>query len=136
MYDKPFHLEIIAPEKVVYQDDAVSFSAPGEEGGFQVLFNHAPLLSSLTIGQLKVKDTGGTDIFYATSGGVVEVRDNEVVALVETAERAQDIDRARAEAARDRAVRRLQEKQAKTDVARAEAALLRALNRLRIAGKV
>ena len=136
MYEHAFKLEIIAPDRIVFQDDATSLSAPGVEGGFQILYNHAPFLSALEIGQIKVKDRQGVDALYATSGGFVEVRDNHVVVLVETAERAEDIDIARAKAARQRAEDRLKSRQEEMSFERARLALHRALNRLRLAGKM
>ena len=92
MYERSFQLEIITPEKIVLQDQASSLSAPGSHGGFQVLYNHAPLLSKLEVGELKVKDRNGNDTSFAVSGGFVEVRNNRVVVLVETAERSGEID--------------------------------------------
>ncbi|MEW6510322.1 MAG: F0F1 ATP synthase subunit epsilon [Bacteroidota bacterium] len=134
MYDKPFALEIISPTRVVFQGQAASVSAPGAMGGFQVLHSHAPLLSALRIGPVKVKDMEGRDTVYATGGGFLEVRQNSVVVLVESAERPEEIDVARAQAARERAERRLKSHDPAVDAARAEAALARALNRLRLAG--
>ncbi len=99
-----------------------------------MLYNHAPLLSSIGIGEVKLVDKKGQTARYATSGGFVEVRENKAMILAETAERSDEIDVARAEAARDRALKRLQERKSDTDVLRARAALARALNRLRIAG--
>lgn len=127
-----FQLEIVTPRKVVYSGDADSFSAPGVEGGFQVLVNHAPLLAGIGVGEVKVRDAAGHETHYATSGGVVEVKRNRVVLMAETAEREDEIDAARAESARDRAKRRLSEADAGTDVERARLALARALNRLRV----
>jgi F-type H+-transporting ATPase subunit epsilon len=135
MYEKPFALEIIAPDRVVFSGEATSFSAPGIEGGFQVLVNHAPLVSALDVGELKVKSIAGADTRYAASGGFVEVRDNKVIVLAESAERADEIDIQRATAARDRAERRLRSREKDIDLERARAALYRALNRLRIASK-
>jgi F-type H+-transporting ATPase subunit epsilon len=135
MYDKPFDLDIITPERVVYRDKVVSFSAPGVEGSFQVLFNHAPLLSIIGVGKTKLMTGGGQEVLYATGGGFVEVKDNKVVVLVESAERADEIDVPRAEAARNRAEGRLKSKDTNVDIARAQVALLRAMNRLRVVGK-
>ncbi len=135
MYEKAFQLEIVAPDKVVFKEEATSFSAPGVEGGFQVLFNHAPFLSILEIGQLKVRDTEGREIHFAASGGFVEVRNNSVVVLVESAERADEIDVERAKAARARAEKRLKERYENIDLERANLALLRALNRIRVAAR-
>jgi F-type H+-transporting ATPase subunit epsilon len=135
MYEKPFTLEIVSPGRVVFNGEVTSFSAPGTEGGFQVLVNHAPLLSSLEIGEMKVKSADGRDTHYATSGGFVEVRGNRVVALVEAVERADEIDVARAQASRDRAEQRLRTPTKDIDADRARASLFRALNRLRVAAK-
>lgn len=133
MFDKPFALEVITPERTVLSAQAVSISAPGVEGGFQVLFAHAPLLSALATGRITVRLADGTEQVYATSGGFLEVRENTVLLLLETAERPQEIDVQRAEAARDRAKERLTQRMPGLDVVRAEAALQRALNRLRTA---
>ncbi len=135
MYERSFSLQIIAPNRIVFEGEATSVSAPGTLGGFQVLFNHAPLLSSLDAGPLKVKNTLGADTVYATGGGYLEVRDNRVVVLVESAERPEEIDVARASSARERAEGRLKSRDASLDKVRAELALARALNRLRLAGK-
>jgi len=133
MAEKTFHLEIVTPRKVVFSADVTSFSAPGVVGGFQVLKSHAPLLSAIQVGEVKVTDTAGTETRYATSGGFVEVRENHVVMLAETAERAEEIDRKRAEEAKNRAQKRITEKRLEIDVDRARAALARAFNRLKVA---
>jgi F-type H+-transporting ATPase subunit epsilon len=135
MYEKPFTLEVVAPDRIVFSGQVTSFSAPGVEGGFQVLFDHAPFLTALTVGEIKIKAPEGTDTHYAVSGGFVEVRNNKVVALVETAEQAGDIDVKRAQAARDRAEERLHSIVTEFNRERARASLERALNRLRIAAK-
>ena len=127
-------MEIVTPRRTVYAGEVVSFSAPGTAGGFQVLFNHAALLSSLETGEVKVVEPDGSELRYATSGGFVEVRNNTVVLLAETAERSDEIDVKRASASRERAQRRLAERTADLDIERARAALSRALNRLKVAG--
>lgn len=136
MYEKAFKLQIVTPNRVVFQGDAASLSAPGVQGGFQVLYNHAPLLSSLEIGELRVKGVDGRDSVYATSGGFVEVKDNTVVVLVETAEATSEIDVQRAKGAEQRATERLRSKSAEIDEVRARVSLMRALNRLRVASRV
>jgi F-type H+-transporting ATPase subunit epsilon len=135
MYERSFSVEIIAPDRVVFQGEATSVTAPGTLGGFQVLFNHAPLLSSLEVGPLKVKNTQGVDTVYATGGGYLEVRENKVVVLLESAEKPEEIDVERARAARARAEQRLKAHDPSFDSVRAELALARALNRLRLAGR-
>jgi F-type H+-transporting ATPase subunit epsilon len=134
MPDKSFKLEIVTPKGVVFNGDVTSFSAPGVVGNFQVLRSHAPLLSATTIGVVKVVDAAGQETRYATSGGFVEVNDNKVVMLAETAERSDEIDVNRAQAARDRAKQRLGGERSEIDVERARLALHRALNRLKVAG--
>lgn len=133
MAEKSFVLEIVTPRKMAFKGEVTSFSAPGAIGGFQVLYNHAPLLSALQVGQVKLISADGGEQRFATSGGFVEVKDNHVVMLAETAERAVEIDVERAKASRGRAQKRLKEKQLDLDFERARAALARAMNRLRIA---
>lgn len=135
MEEKIFQLDIVTPRKTIFSDMVVSVSAPGELGGFQVLIDHAPLLSSLVTGEIKVIDKNGNIVRYATTGGFLEVRGNKVILLAETAEKAAEIDVKRAEGARDRAKDRLHKRESGIDLIRAEAALQRALNRLRTAGK-
>jgi F-type H+-transporting ATPase subunit epsilon len=134
MEDKTLHVEIVTPKRVVFKGEVTSFSAPGVVGGFQVLFNHAPLLSSLKIGEVKITDVSGAEIHYAISGGFVEIRENKVLLLAETAERVDEIDTDRAKASCDRAQKRIAEKKQEIDIERARLALYRALNRLKIAG--
>lgn len=133
MFDKPYKLEIVTPKKTIFSGEVVSFSAPGVLGGFQVLISHAPLLSAVDVGEVKLMNPGGKEFKYATSGGFVEVKNNEAVMLAETIEEADEIDIKRAEAARKRASKRIKERKPGTDLKRAEAALMRAMNRIRIA---
>lgn len=136
MAEKVFKLEIVTPKKIVFSGDVISFSAPGVVGSFQLLKSHAPLLSSISIGEVKLVDTSGAESHYATSGGFVEVHENKAILLAETAERSDEIDVARAEAARERARKLLAEKQANIDLDRARLALFRAMNRLKVADQL
>jgi F-type H+-transporting ATPase subunit epsilon len=135
MPEKSYNLEIVTPRKIAFSNRVQSFTAPGSMGSFQVLHDHAPLLSSTAIGEVKVVDHAGNTLRFATSGGFVQVLSNRVTMLAETAERSDEIDTARAEAARDRALKRLAGKEADIDIVRARLALARALNRLRVAGR-
>lgn len=135
MDEKVFTLEIITPQKVVYCGKVQSFTAPGEIGSFQVLYNHAPLISTIAIGEMKITDADGNKWRYATSNGFVEVKSNHVIMLVESVERSDQIDTERAELAKERAQKRLKERSPETNIERAQQALLRALNRLRVARK-
>jgi len=134
MTGKEFDLEIVTPKRVVFNARVDSFSAPGEAGGFQVLHSHAPLLANLKIGEVKILDAGGKEIRYATSGGFVEVRNNKVVMLAETAERSDEIDVERAKASITRAQERIASKPGGSDIDRARLSLQRALNRLKVSG--
>jgi F-type H+-transporting ATPase subunit epsilon len=134
MAGRQFDLQIVTPRRIVFNGRIESISAPGVLGGFQVLHSHAPLLSSLRIGEVKVVDAQGAETRYATSGGFVEVRKNRVVMLAETAERADEINVERAKASVARAQTRISERRPETDLGRAEIALRRALNRLKVSG--
>ncbi len=127
-----FALEVVTPERVAYSGQVASLQAPGSEGSFGVLAGHVPLLTSLQIGRLRFVEEDGTEVQMAISGGFVEVGREQVAVLAETAERVEEIDVARAEAARQRAEERLaRAREEEVDVARAQAALARAINRLR-----
>lgn len=128
-----FALEVVTPERVAYSGQVTSLQAPGSEGSFGVLARHIPLLTSLQIGQLRFVEEDGNEVKMAISGGFVEVGREQVAVLAETAEPVEEIDVARAEAARQRAEERLAQARAgqeEIDIARAQTALARALNRL------
>jgi F-type H+-transporting ATPase subunit epsilon len=128
-------LEIITPQKVLYKGEVRSVTVPGTLGSFQILYDHAPLISTLEVGVIKIKNAENTTEYYATSGGTVEVLKNKILILADSLEFAEDIDIERAKGAMQRAKERLENKNEKVDVARAEAALARAVNRLQIAEK-
>jgi F-type H+-transporting ATPase subunit epsilon len=131
---KPFDLEIVTPERIVFEGKVDSVTVPGTHTPFQMLVNHAPIVSSLAVGSLKFTDAQGTTHTYATSGGFVQMLNNKASVVVETAEEAGTIDVERAREARRRAEERLV-KRSECDTARAELALNRALNRLKVSGK-
>ncbi|MFZ0391418.1 MAG: ATP synthase F1 subunit epsilon [Calditrichia bacterium] len=134
MDGKTFTVEITTPQKKWQYENVKSCTAPGTKGSFQVLYNHAPLISQLEVGAIKLETTEGT-ILFATSGGFTEVLNNHMSFLLETCEKAQDIDTARAEQAARRARERLKSDEADVDETRARAALARAVNRIHVAGK-
>lgn len=136
MDEKTFKLDIVAPDRILFKGLVRSFSAPGEIGAFQVLYNHAPLLSTLVTGEMKYTGENGETVFYAVSGGFVEVRDNRVLALVDTAERAEEIDIERARKSQERAIKRMKSRESGIDTVRAKRAFTRATNRLKIAQRV
>ena len=127
-------LEIITPSKKIFGEKIKSVTIPGTNGSFQVLINHAPLMSTFEIGHLKI-DTGEKLLIFATGGGTVEVLNNHVLVLADSIEAPEKIDVDRAKEAKERAEKRLTDKEKSLDVLRAQAALARALNRLKIAEK-
>ncbi len=126
------HVEVVTAERQLYSGEADMVIAPGSEGELGILPRHAALLTSLKVGLMLIRLGGAEDPFFV-SGGFLEVSNNSVIVLAETAEHAEEIDQARAEAARRRAQERLQ--QAQSDVERADllGALERAVARLHIA---
>lgn len=133
MAEKTFKLEIVTPERIVLKQDVLSVVVPGAEGSFGVLADHAPLMAELIIGELNIRNTDGAVTLMATSGGFMEVRENTVRILADTAESAFEIDLARAEEAKKRAEERIHTSHADIDLARAEASLKRAISRIRVA---
>ena len=125
-------VDIVTAERLVYSEDGVErLIVPGVEGELGVLTLHAPLLTMIQPGVLRIVK-GGDEVEMAITGGFIEVRQNRVTILADAAERAEEIDTVRAEEARRRAQRRLEERVAEEDLARAEASLARALARLKV----
>lgn len=127
-------LDIVTAERVVYSDDVNMVLAPGIEGQLGILPRHAPLITALGVGELVIRKEGQEDEFMVIGGGFMEVLPDKVVVLADMAERADEIDEARAEEARRRAEERLQQRRVEhVDFARAEASLRRSLIRLKVA---
>ena len=128
------HLEIVTIERKVFDGQVDMVVAPGSQGALGILPHHAPLLTTLAFGELKIKKEGEEDKFFAIGGGFMEVQPDHVIVMADSAERAEEIDLERAEAARQRARERLAETKDQPDEsAQAEAALRRSLIRLRVA---
>jgi F-type H+-transporting ATPase subunit epsilon len=128
----PLTLQIITPERVVFEEGGVdSVTLPGSEGQLTVLPRHAPLMTALQSGELVLR-RAGEELEIALSGGFLEVRDDKVTVLADTAERSEEIDAERAEEARRRAQAQLATREGDIDVALAMAALQRAQARLRV----
>ena len=126
------HVDIVTVEGRRYEGDAEFVVAPGIAGELGILPRHIPLLTELKPGSVKVRNENEEHLFFV-SGGFLEVRPDEVTVLADAAERADDIDEARAEEARRRAQELLQQKVSDADQAAASAALARAEARLRLA---
>ena len=130
----PLKLEILTPERKVYEDTVDMVIVPGSEGYLGILPHHAPLLTELGPGELRVKK-GGVELALAVFGGFMDVRGDRVTVLTDAAENADEIDEQRAQSARERAQQQLQVAAGSSDPAaeaRARAALERALVRLRV----
>ena len=125
-------LDIVTAERVVYSDEVDVVVAPGVEGQLGILPHHAPLMTTLQAGELRVRK-GEEEFFLAISGGFLEVRPDRVIVLADAAERAGEIDIVRAEEAKRRADEQLSRRVPEVDTAQAEAALRRSLIRLKVA---
>jgi F-type H+-transporting ATPase subunit epsilon len=100
---KKFSLKIVTPEKVLFEGQVLQASVSTTMGQITVLPNHIPLVSQLSPGEVLVRFNGTEESLMVVSGGIVEVLPEQVVILADTAERAEDIDEARAEEARQKA---------------------------------
>jgi F-type H+-transporting ATPase subunit epsilon len=129
MAEKLF-LEVVTPQKAVVSEEVQSVVAPGSEGEFGVLKGHTTFLTSLKIGSLRYKDASGKERYVFINQGFAEVLPDKVTILAESAERKKDIDIERSQKAKDRAEKRLADKSENVDSVRAEAALMRAVQRL------
>jgi len=125
-------LEIVTPFGITLTEDILSCIVPGVKGQFQILKNHAPVVSNVAIGAIKVKNNEKNEIFIATGGGFCEVRDNSVKIIVESAEISDSIDVNRALKAKERAEERIKSKSSEFDEVRAKLALARAINRISV----
>lgn len=129
----PLHLEIVTPERQVFSDTVDSVQVPGSEGELGVLPHHAPLVSTLGVGELRFRKDGAEESF-AIVGGFLQVRPDKVVVLAETADMSSEIDLEKAQEARREAERALESGYREgADLAAARAALQQALLRIRVA---
>lgn len=125
-------LEVVTPERLVVNDTAEYIQIPGKTGYLGVLPGHAPLITELAVGEISYTN-GGQTRRLAVAWGFAEVLPEKVTILAETAERADEIDVSRAQAARQRAEEELR-KAGPTGDAAAQAALQRATTRIEVAG--
>jgi F-type H+-transporting ATPase subunit epsilon len=122
-------VDILTPERNVLQAQVDSVVVPAADGELGILAQHAPLVAELQPGEIRLR-TGNDTLLFAVSGGFVEVQNNHVVVMAETAEMAHEIDVERARQAAERAKAALRAPAGTIDMAQAEAALRRALVRL------
>jgi F-type H+-transporting ATPase subunit epsilon len=128
----PILLEIVTPERMVFSEEVDAVTLPGSEGELGVLPHHAPLVSTLGIGELRIR-RGGEEELFAIAGGFVQVRPDKVVVMAETADIASEIDLEKAQQARAEAEKALESGfEEGADLAAARAALQQALLRIRV----
>ena len=125
-------LEIVTAERLVYEDQVNAVVAPGIEGQLGILPHHAALLTTLQPGELTIRKDGEEDVFMAISGGFLEVMNNRVVVLADTAERADEIDENRAEEAMLRAQEQLDTRTEDVNLERALTSIMRSQTRLKV----
>jgi F-type H+-transporting ATPase subunit epsilon len=129
----PLQLEIVTPERLVFDETVDSVVLPGSEGELGVLPHHAPLISTLGVGELRIR-AGGHEDSFAIVGGFLQVLPDKVVVMAETADMASEIDLEKAQEARREAERALEAGHAEAaDLAQARLALQAALLRIRVA---
>ncbi|HET8551940.1 MAG TPA: F0F1 ATP synthase subunit epsilon [Gammaproteobacteria bacterium] len=127
-----FHVDIVSAEEQIYSDTAEMVFAPAEEGELGIAPRHAPLLTRMVPGTVRVRRGDGTeDLVFYVSGGVLEIQPHMVTVLSDTAQRARDIDEAAAQEAKRRAEEAIANRQADVDIAKAEAELAEAIARLK-----
>ena len=126
----PIKLDVVSAERLVFSDEVDMVLAPGTLGQLGILPHHAPLMTMLEPGELLIRK-GNTETPLVVTGGFMEVLPDKITVLADAAERVEEIDAARAEEARRRALTRLGKAVPDVDRGRAEAALQRALVRLK-----
>jgi F-type H+-transporting ATPase subunit epsilon len=131
------HIDIVSAEGEIYAGEAAMIFAPAREGELGIAPRHAPLLTGLKPGGVRVQPAdGGEELFFYVSGGMLEIQPNRVIVLADTAMRAKDLDEAAAEEARKRAEDMLAERDSAMEVAKAQAELSMAMAQLQLMQKL
>lgn len=126
-----YQAQLLTPEGSRFDGQVKSVRVPGSNGDFQMLHNHAPIVSSLSIGKISIRQEGEKVLNFAVSGGFVEMSDNQLTILAEKAEKSTEIDRDEALKHRDDIKEKLNSLEYRSDEAETELAI--AENRLKIA---
>ena len=135
MADSTFKLSVVSPERLVLSEEVEEAQVPGKNGCLGILPGHAPLMTELDIGELSYRQGNRTG-YLAVTWGYCEVLSNQVIVLAERADRAEEVDRERAQASMDRANKRLANLQdPDIDFLRARTSLQRALIRVQVSQK-
>lgn len=136
MEGKKMTLEVVTPERTSLKATISSLLVPTEGGSIGILYNHAPIVTLVETGQLKYRLSENEEKVLAVDNGVLELHDNKITILVNSAESPDEINIERAKEARERALKRLDQRERDIDFARAEASLKRAIIRLKTAGEI
>ncbi len=130
------HVDIVSAEGEIYSGDAAMVFAPAEMGEIGVAPRHAPLLTGLKPGEVRVQTPDGEEFFFYVSGGTIEVQPHLITVLADTAVRARDLDEAAALQAKQRAEEALADRDELMDLARAQAELAEAVAQLKTIEKL
>jgi len=125
------HVDIVSAEGQIFSGEATMVFVPGSQGELGIAPRHAPLLTTLKAGEVRVQSEGKEEQTFYVGGGSLEIQPNLVTVLADTAARARDLDEAAALAAKQRAEDAVRERTDKVDIAEAQAELLRAVAQLR-----
>lgn len=130
------HVDIVSAEGHIYSGEAAMVFAPAMLGELGIAPRHAPLLTILKPGEVRVQTTEGDELFFYVSGGAIEVQPHMITVLADTALRAKDIDEAAAMEAKQRAEEALLNRDGETDIATAQGQLAAAMAQLRTIQKL
>jgi F-type H+-transporting ATPase subunit epsilon len=131
------HIDIVSAEGEIYTGEASIVFAPGQMGELGITPRHAPLLTGLKPGGVRVQPAeGGDELFFYVSGGMIEIQPNKITVLADTAMRAKDLDEAAAAEARRRAEEMLKDRDSAIDIAHAQAELSQALAQQQLLAKL
>jgi F-type H+-transporting ATPase subunit epsilon len=125
------HVDIVSAEGQIFSGEASMVFVPGSQGELGIAPRHAPLLTTLKAGEVRVQSEGAEEQSFYVGGGSLEIQPNLVTVLADTAARARDLDEAAALAAKQRAEDAVRERTDKVDIAEAQAELARAMAQLR-----
>jgi F-type H+-transporting ATPase subunit epsilon len=125
------HIDIVSAEGNIFSGDASMVFVPGSQGELGIAPRHAPLLTTLSAGEVRVQTDGEEEKVFYVGGGALEIQPHLVTVLADTAARAHDLDEAAALAAKQRAEDAVRERKDKVEIAEAQAELLRAMAQLR-----
>jgi len=130
-----YHLEIITPEKIFFQDDVISCIFPSEDGFMSIQKSHEPLVAAVAIGPIKIHLKDDSWVECATTEGFLEVRPDATMVFAQTVEWPNEIDLNRAREAAERAQEKLRQKQSWNEYHQSHVALARAMVRLKVGRK-